>query len=64
MREECDLSKEALAKSARVAHWRITAIEEGRLDPDFELLLRLANAIGTCCAEFFTRAEEAGDDHS
>lgn len=56
MREERDLSEEALAKAARVAHWRITAIEEGRLDPDFELLLRLADAMDTGCAEFFTRA--------
>jgi DNA-binding XRE family transcriptional regulator len=64
MREERDLSRGALAKAAGVARWRITAIEEGRLDPDFELLLRLADAMGTRCAEFFTRAEEPNDDHS
>jgi DNA-binding XRE family transcriptional regulator len=62
MREERDLSGEALAEAAGVAHWRITAIEEGRLDPDFELLLRLADAMGARCAEFFMRAEEAGGD--
>jgi transcriptional regulator with XRE-family HTH domain len=57
LREERELAAEDLAKAAGVTHWRVTAIEEGRLDPDFELLLRLADAMGTRCSEFFTRAE-------
>jgi transcriptional regulator with XRE-family HTH domain len=64
MREERDLSREALAKAAGVAHSRVTLIEEGRLDPDFELLLSLADAMGTRCTEFFTRAEALDGDRS
>lgn len=63
-REDHGLSGRALAKAARVARWRVTALEEGQLDPDFELLLRLADAIGVPPATFVVRAEELGSSSS
>jgi transcriptional regulator with XRE-family HTH domain len=56
MREERNLTGDALAAAARVPPWRITALEEGQLDPDYDLLLRLAAAMGTRASEFVIRA--------
>jgi len=63
MREERGLTGSALAAAAEVPHWRVTALEEGRLDPDYDLLLRLADAMGTRASEFVVRAEtNSGDE--
>jgi DNA-binding XRE family transcriptional regulator len=57
IREEQRLSGQQLAVRAGVPHWRVTAIEEGRLDPDFETLLRLAEAMSISAAALFDAAE-------
>jgi DNA-binding XRE family transcriptional regulator len=57
MREEQGLSGKQLALAADIPHWRVTAIEEGRLDPTFETLLGLAEAMNISAAAIFQRAE-------
>jgi transcriptional regulator with XRE-family HTH domain len=57
-REQHNLSARDLAISAGVAETRIAALEDGRLDPDFELLLALAEGIGIRPSAFFLQAEE------
>lgn len=57
IREENNLSLSELAAAARMTQSRLTAIEAGELDPDFELLLRLADSLHTRPSEFVLRAE-------
>ncbi len=57
LREEQRLSGSQLAALAGVPLWRITAIEEGRLDPDFALLTRLAGCMGHQLSTLVFRAE-------
>jgi transcriptional regulator with XRE-family HTH domain len=57
MREEQLLSLDDLALAAAVDPARLAALEEGRLDPGFELLLRLAEAMHTRVAAFVLKAE-------
>jgi transcriptional regulator with XRE-family HTH domain len=58
MREECRLGPRELARDAGVDMCLIGALEAGTLDPDYELLLRLADALGVRPSAFFVRAEE------
>jgi transcriptional regulator with XRE-family HTH domain len=58
LREQQGLSASDLAAAVGVAPARIAALEEGRLDPDFELLLTLADSMGVRLSTFFVRAEE------
>lgn len=57
MRAERRLSLDDLALAAAVDPARLAALEEGRLDPDFELLLRLADAMSTRASAFVVEAE-------
>ena|ERR1700759_3650816 len=58
MREERELSVDALAVTASVDPARIAEIEAGELDPDYESLLRIADAMRTSLSAIFLRAEE------
>lgn len=60
VREQHGLGADDLATAAGVAPTRVTALENGRLDPDFELLLALAKSMGIRPTAFFVRAEELG----
>ena len=61
VREQHDLSAGDLAAAAGVAETQILALESGQLDPDFELLLTLAESIGVRPSAFILRAEELSD---
>jgi transcriptional regulator with XRE-family HTH domain len=61
VREQRGLSAHDLAAAAGVAPARVAALEDGQLDPDFELLIRLAEGMGLHPAAFFLRAEQLGD---
>ncbi len=61
MREQHGLSTHDLAAAAGVTQARVVALEDGRLDPDFELLVKLAESMGTHPAAFALRARELGD---
>ena len=58
IRERHGLSVGALAGATGVDGLRIVALEEGCLDPDYELLLTLAEGIGIRPSVFFLRAQE------
>ena len=60
MREQHGLSAHDLAAASGVAPARVAALEDGQLDPDFELLLALAKSMGIRPTVFFVRAEELG----
>ncbi len=58
LREQQGLSARDLAAAVGVPPAQIAALEEGRVDPDFELLLTLADSMGVRLSTFFVRAEE------
>lgn len=58
VREQHGLSAGELATATGEGRARIVALEEGRLDADYELLLTLADSIGVRPSVFFLRAEE------
>jgi transcriptional regulator with XRE-family HTH domain len=60
VREQHGLSAGELAAAAEAAPARVAALEDGRLDPDFELLVKLANSMGVHPSAFVLRAEELG----
>jgi transcriptional regulator with XRE-family HTH domain len=49
-----------LAVAAGICTQRLENLEIGQLDPDFELLLRLAECLDTRASAFFILAEELG----
>jgi transcriptional regulator with XRE-family HTH domain len=57
IREEHGLTVDAVATGAGITPARLVALEAGQLDPDYELLLRLAAAMDTRLATIFRRAE-------
>jgi transcriptional regulator with XRE-family HTH domain len=57
LREERRLSRSELAAAAHVTERRVRALEEGRLDPDYVLLVRLARALGVRAGALVRRAE-------
>lgn len=65
-REDCGLTRKDLALTADVDQAVLAAVEKGLRDPDFELLLQLADAMNTrvsafvLSAEDFARAEAEG----
>jgi transcriptional regulator with XRE-family HTH domain len=59
-REERGLTRAKLAATTGVHERRVTALEEGRLDPDYELLLLVADALGTRASALIIHAEELG----
>jgi transcriptional regulator with XRE-family HTH domain len=58
VRERLGFNASDLAVAARVDQARLSAVEEGRLDPDFELLLALATGLGIGPSAFFLQAED------
>ncbi len=60
MREQHGLSAHDLAAASGVAPARVAALEDGQLDPDFELLLALAESMGIRPTALSVRAEELG----
>lgn len=60
VREQHGLSAHDLADAAGVVRARVAALEDGQLDPDFELLVKLAKCMGIRPTAFFVRAEELG----
>jgi DNA-binding XRE family transcriptional regulator len=58
LREQQGLSASDLAGDAGVPLARIAAIEDGQYDPDFELLLALADGLRVRPSAIFRRAEE------
>jgi transcriptional regulator with XRE-family HTH domain len=60
LREERGLTVAALATAAKVDPERIAAIEVGQHDPDFDLLVALADGLGVKPATLFQRAEVEG----
>jgi transcriptional regulator with XRE-family HTH domain len=63
IREERDVTAEDLAAASDVELAQIRALEAGRVDPTYELLLVLAEALGIRASAFVIRAEAlaAGD---
>jgi transcriptional regulator with XRE-family HTH domain len=61
VREQRGFSVATLAAVAGVSPSRVAALEDGRLDPDYELLLTLAESMGIRASAFILRAEELGD---
>jgi transcriptional regulator with XRE-family HTH domain len=57
-REQHGLSAGELAAATGIDGLRIVALEEGCLDPDYELLLTLAEGIGVRPSVLFLRAQE------
>lgn len=57
LRKERGLSQQELAAAAGVAVRRIQALEMGRLDPDYVLLVRVAKALGVRAGALVLRAE-------
>ncbi len=65
LREQCQLSQAELAAAVGVRGRRVAALELGRLDPDYVLLVRLAKVLGVRAGVLLLRAEELageGDD--
>jgi transcriptional regulator with XRE-family HTH domain len=61
-RERRRLSSAALAAAVGVEEERIRALERGELDPGYELLLALADALGVQSGVLATRAEELAQE--
>jgi transcriptional regulator with XRE-family HTH domain len=60
VREQHGLSADDLAAASGAVAARVAALEDGQLDPDFELLVKLAKSMGIRPSAFFVRAEELG----
>jgi transcriptional regulator with XRE-family HTH domain len=58
VREQQGVSTRDLAAATGVARERIAALENGRFDPEYDLLIALAEGIGVRPSAFFVRAEE------
>jgi transcriptional regulator with XRE-family HTH domain len=57
MREQQDMSAGELADAIDIGRQRIDALETGRLDPTYELLLAVAEGLGTQPSALVTLAE-------
>jgi transcriptional regulator with XRE-family HTH domain len=60
IREQHGLSVGELAGAAGVSDTRIGKLEDGRLEPDYLLIVKLARGIGVPAAAFLRRADELG----
>lgn len=58
LRQQRGLGVEELAAAAMVDRGCVAAVEAGRLDPDFDLLLKLSASMGLRPSAFVLRAEE------
>jgi transcriptional regulator with XRE-family HTH domain len=57
LREQHRLTAGELCADAGVPPPKLAALEDGRLDPDLELIAAIARAIGVRTSEIFVRAE-------
>jgi transcriptional regulator with XRE-family HTH domain len=57
MREQRGMSADELAEASGVLRERIGALEAGQLDPTYELLLEIADGLGTEPSALITLAE-------
>jgi transcriptional regulator with XRE-family HTH domain len=62
IRVERGLSPVELAAATGIEIARIQTLEAGRLDPDYEMLLALAEGLGVRPSTFVIRAEELGGE--
>jgi transcriptional regulator with XRE-family HTH domain len=62
LRERSGLTLGELASATGLSPVRLRELEDGRVDPGFALLARVAKALGVEPAVIFRRAEELGDD--
>ena len=62
IRAQRHFSASDLAKASGVPLRRLTALEDGWLDPDIKMLHKLAMSMGIRRAAFFRRAEELEAD--
>ena len=62
LREERSLSAERLAEAAGMTRQRIAMLEAGRLDPTYELLLALADALHTQPSVIVALAEQIKEE--
>lgn len=60
LREQRGLSQSELGATVGVGGRRIQALEDGRFDPDYVLLVRLAKALGVRPGALLLRAEALG----
>lgn len=60
VREEHGLSVSQLAAATGIDQAQIIALEDGRLDADLELIIKLADGLRVSLPTFFDRAEELG----
>jgi len=58
LREQRGMTQAELAAAVGVHRTRISALEAGRLDPDYALLVALAQALGVSLVELVSRVEE------
>jgi transcriptional regulator with XRE-family HTH domain len=58
IRRECGMGVAQLAAAAGLDLRRISALEAGRLNPSYELLLALGDGLGVGASAFVIRAEE------
>jgi DNA-binding XRE family transcriptional regulator len=63
LRERRPLSTNQLAAAVGIDERRIQALEAGQLDPDYELLIALAEGLGVSPAELVIRAERLAAGH-
>jgi transcriptional regulator with XRE-family HTH domain len=61
LRRREGVNRRELARAAGIEEARLGALEAGRLDPDYELLLAVAEGIGVRPSAFVLRAEEIAD---
>jgi transcriptional regulator with XRE-family HTH domain len=59
LRDARGYTEAQLASSAGLPLWRLSAIEEGRLDPDYETLVGLAAALGVGMTELVAGGRES-----
>lgn len=62
LREQHQLNQSELAAAVGVAEHRIQALEDGQLDPDYVLLVRLAKTLHVRAGSLVSRAEELANE--
>lgn len=61
MREERGLNASELAGAAEINEGRLSSLEDGDLDPPYDLLVQVADGLGIRPSEFVVRAEGLGE---
>jgi XRE family transcriptional regulator, master regulator for biofilm formation len=62
MREKKGLSQRGLAKALNMNHAYLSRIENGKVDPSIELLVKIAEILECNVADFFEKKMEAPED--